>query len=398
MKKVVCITPDDLSTLIFCKTLSRLLSERGDTELVTISGHVEGQATDMYKEDIDKDVISKHIAVPMRRFISPLRDIAYLFRLYRILRREKCSAVITFTTKPNIYGQIAAFMAAVPLRIMAVRGLGRIFNSTSTIKGRILHRMLILLYRLSCRLTNRVWFTNQGDLDEFVSMSLVQEEKTFVTRNAVDLTDFCMDRIDTVSLEALRKDFKLKPSDQVVLMVARLIEQKGVCEFAEAAIKLHESLPNLFFLLVAPEEPENSSMISVNYIRKMEAQSNLCWLGFRKDARELYALCDLAVLPSYYKEGGYPRALLEAMAYGKPVIAANTPECRGPVEDGHNGYLVEPKDSVALALAIEKITTNPELSDRMGACSLTKMRTEFDDKIVFGALINEVLFPSFNQK
>lgn len=393
MKKVVCIAPDDLSALIFCKTLSRLLSERGDTELVTVSGRVEGQSADMYKDDIQNSIISRHIVVPMRRFISPIQDIAYFYRLYRILKREKCSAIVTFTTKPNIYGQIAAFVAGVPLRVMAVRGLGRVFNANSTFRERALKHFLTLLYRLSCRLANRVWFTNQGDLDDFVSANLVSQEKSFITRNAVDLTDFCMDQIDPVKIEALRKEFGLNPSDRVVVMVARLIEQKGVREFVEAAVTLRDDLPQLYFLLVAPEEPDNPSMIPVEYIRDKESCSNLHWLAFRKDVRELYALSDLSVLPSYYKEGGYPRALLEAMAYGKPVIAANTPECRGPVEDGRNGFLVEPKDSAALAQAIEKIITQPDLSEKMGACSLARMHAEFDDQIVFGTLIDEVLFP-----
>ena len=391
--KIACVTPDDLSTLIFCKTLSRLLAQRGGVELITISGHVEGLSAEMYKEELCKEVLSTHMDIPMKRFIAPLRDLVYLFRLYGILRREHCSAVITFATKPNIYGQVAAFLAGIPLRIMAVRGLGRMFNAASTIKGRILQRLMTMLYRIACRVADKVWFTNRGDLVDFVSMGLVAESKTFLTKNAVDLTDFCNARINPVRLQALRLEFGLKPADQVVIMVARLIEQKGVREFAQAAICLRERVPNLYFLLVAPEEPENPSTVPVAFIRETEGRSNLLWLGFRKDVRELYALSDLAALPSYYKEGGYPRALLEAMAYGKPVIAADTPECRGPVEDGRNGFLVPPKNAGALADAIEKIITNSEMSRSMGEYSLRRMQQEFDDRLVFETLINDVILP-----
>lgn len=391
--KIACVTPDDLSTLIFCKTLSRLLAQRGGVELITISGHVEGLSADMYKEEIRREVVSTHIDIPMKRFIAPLRDLVYLFRLYRVIRRERCSIVITFATKPNIYGQFAAFLAGVPLRIMAVRGLGRMFNTASTTKGRILQQLMTTLYRRACRWANKVWFTNPGDLNDFVSIGLVAESKTFLTKNAVDLSDFCSARIDPVRIQSLRHEFGFETPDQVVIMVARLIEQKGVREFAKAAIALRERIPHLHFLLVAPEEPENPSMVPVAFIREMEARSNLLWLGFRKDVRELYALSNLAVLPSYYKEGGYPRALLEAMAYGKPVVAADTPECRGPVENGRNGYLVPPQDVEALANAIEQIVTDPELLLDMGQRSLARMREEFDDQLVFGALINDVLLP-----
>ena len=181
-------------------------------------------------------------------------------------------------------------------------------------------------------------------------------------------------------------------------MVARLIKQKGVLEFADAALLLSKTMPDIRFFLIAPEEPFNSSMVSPALIRRMEALSNLTWLGFRKDVRELYALSDLAVLPSYYKEEGYPRALFEAMAFCKPVIAADTPECRGPVENGCNGYLVPPRDSKALAHAIEKILINPELSKKMGEHSLTRMKKEFDDNLVLKKLILEMNIPTKSYK
>jgi glycosyltransferase involved in cell wall biosynthesis len=391
--KIICVSPDDLSTLLFCKTLSRLLARRGD-ELITIGGQVEGLPVDLYREEIRREVVSRHIEIPMKRFISPVRDLAYLWKLYLVIRRERCSAVVTFTTKPNIYGQWAAFLAGVPLRVMAVRGLGRTFNTASTAKERAIQRMITILYKLACGVAHKVWFTNQGDLVDFVTAGICTQSKTFLTRNAVDLTDFCLERINPTALGSLRRELGLKPSDKAVVMVARLIEQKGVREFADAALALHGRLPGLHFLLVAPEEPENPSMIPVAFVRERESCSNLRWLGFRKDVRELYALSDLSVLPSYYKEGGYPRALLEAMAYGKPVIAADTPECRGPVEDGRNGYLVPPRDASALTAAIEKIMTNPKLSSGMGRHSLMKMRKEFDDRAVFGMLIDEVLSPA----
>jgi glycosyltransferase involved in cell wall biosynthesis len=111
-------------------------------------------------------------------------------------------------------------------------------------------------------------------------------------------------------------------------------------------------------------------------------QGSLQWLGFRKDVLELYALSDVAVLPSYYKEGGYPRALLEPMALAKPVIAADTDDCKGPVRHGENGFLVPPGDGKALAERIEELFKDPALRARFGSRSLEIMREEFDDRIV----------------
>ena len=95
-----------------------------------------------------------------------------------------------------------------------------------------------------------------------------------------------------------------------------------------------------------------------------------------------YALADLSVLPSYYKEGGYPRALLEAMALGKPVIAADTDECRGPVDDGRNGFLVPARDASALAQRIVRILDDDDLYEKFGRRSLERIRNEFDDRVV----------------
>lgn len=390
MMKILCVTPDDLSTLIFCKTLSRLLAEK-NIDFVTVSGNVEGLGLEMYDQEVKMDIISKHIGLPMKRFISPLHDMKYIARLFSIIKKERPLAVITFTTKPNIYGQVAALLAGVPLRVMAVRGLGRTFNDPKTYQEKILKSVMTVLYKISCKASSRIWFTNPNDLSNFVSSKICSENKTFITKNAVDLKDFCLDNINQLKLNSLRSEFGLLSTDKVVIMVARLIEQKGIKEYALAAELLYTRYPQINFLLVAPEEPNNPSMVPVSFIREMEAKSNLKWLGFRKDVRELYALSDLAVLPSYYKEGGYPRALLEAMAYGKPVIAADTPECRGPVSDGLNGYLVPPRDFLALGNAIEKILADDDLQRQMGTYSLNLMKEKFDDKQVFTSVIDNVL-------
>jgi glycosyltransferase involved in cell wall biosynthesis len=390
MMKILCVTPDDLSTLIFCKTLSRLLAEK-NIDFITVSGNVEGLGLEMYDKEVKKDIISKHISLPMKRFISPLHDIRYIVRLFGIIKKEKPSSVITFTTKPNIYGQVAALLAGVPLRVMAVRGLGRTFNDPRTYQERILKSVMTALYKISCKFSSRVWFTNPSDLSDFVSSNICSESKTFITKNAVDLKDFCLDNIDRLKLDSLRDEFGILKTDKIVIMVARLIEQKGIKEYARAAELLYTRYPQINFFLIAPEEPNNPSMVPVSFIREMEAKSNLKWLGFRKDVRELYALSDLAVLPSYYKEGGYPRALLEGMAYGKPVIAADTPDCKGPVVDGLNGYLVPPRDFLALGNAIEKILTDDDLQKQMGTYSLKLMKEEFDDTQVFTSVIDKVL-------
>jgi glycosyltransferase involved in cell wall biosynthesis len=199
-----------------------------------------------------------------------------------------------------------------------------------------------------------------------------------------------MARIPAQALAALREELAIAPGDFVVVMVARLLWQKGVREFAAAAAHLRKLHPGIRFVLVAPPEDAGELAVPEAFVRDLERQGILKWLGFRKDVRELYALADVAVLPSYYKEGGYPRTLLEPMALGKPVIAADTDDCRGPVRHGENGFLVPPRDAAALAARIEDLFNDPVLRGRFGACSLEIMREEFDDRVVGRQVLAEI--------
>lgn len=382
--KIALISPDDLSTLIFCKTFSRILHEEHQAEVYTIS------PVDMYREEL-KEIESIHFDVPMARWLSPHRDLFYMFRLYSILRKGRFDQVVTFTTKPNVYGVVAARMAGVPHITLAVRGLGQMFNAGKKIKHRFFHTLVKKMYSVSCRLADNIWFTNKNDLTYFAQQKIVQREKSFLTKNAVDLSQFSMDAVPQGAIQELREELNISERDQVVIMVARLIWSKGVREFAESAQALLQRFPRLHFLLVAPAEEGSAESVPESYIREMEGHSNLKWLGFRKDVRNLYALADLSVLPSYYKEGGYPRALLEAMALQKPVIAADTEDCKGPVDDGSNGYIVKPKSSHALTEAIGEIFENNDRREAFGRHSLEKMYCEFDDQVVVREVLSHII-------
>jgi N,N'-diacetylbacillosaminyl-diphospho-undecaprenol alpha-1,3-N-acetylgalactosaminyltransferase len=379
--KIAFISPDGLSTRIFCKSFGANLAERRDVEIYTIS------SIDGYDDDIEA-IGSVHIPLEMERFVHPLKDLNYFFKLYQICRRERFDVVITFTTKPNLYGVLAAKLAGTPVVTMAIRGLGRVFNEPQGLSQRLIYSMTTGLYRVACRATNMVWMTNQTDRDFLVSNGFVKEGKTLLTSNAVDVKDFSSAATDPARTEALRAELGFSRDHKIIIMVARMIWPKGIKEFAEAAEMLKDDHPDYRFLLIAPLEENSPAAVPESYINDMKSRANLTWVPFRKDILTAYALADLSVLPSYYKEGGYPRALLEAMGLGKPVIAADTDECRGPVEDGRNGYLVPPKDAKALANRIVNILEDGELYESFGQRSLEKIQTQFDDRIVAGQVLS----------
>ncbi len=382
--KIAFFCPDDLSTVIFAKSFLKFVKDRDHIEGYTISPVLMN-----YIDQLDKLVV-RHYPVRMGRYVSPYSDLCCFLSVYGICRRERFDAVINFTTKPNVLGAVAARWAGVTKVVCAVRGLGGPFLPQSDLKGRLLQRMVKILYRLACSMSDKVWFTNQGDMDYFLQDGLVGLEKTVKTTNALDIAEYSQDCIDKDEIRKLKRELALQENDKIVVMVGRMIWSKGIREFVEAAESVGRERPDLKFILVAPGEKGHPDEVPDSFITAKGKMENFIWLGFRKDVKNIYAISDLAVLPSYYNEGGYPRALLEPMAFGKPVITTDLPQCRGPVEDGRNGYLIPPRDAGALQEAILKVFGNEEERRRMGVYSRVKIESEFDDRRVVEKILSNI--------
>jgi glycosyltransferase involved in cell wall biosynthesis len=370
---IALICPDAFSVLLFCKGIIRQLQALPGAAVIVVSDEgSHGAALQAL------GVRSVH--VPMHRFVAPGQDVRYAAALWRVLRRERCDLVLNFSTKSNIYGSFAARLARVPRVVCHVVGLGAAFVPSTGVKGVVLRGVVHTLYAAACRLSDGVWFTNRNDLEYFVRHRLVSRPRTVLTRNYLDTDAYAPAVVAPEEIEALRRELGIEDGARIVVMVARMIWSKGVREFAEAAERLAQTHPDAVFLLVAPPEEGHFEAVPPEYIRGVEQRSRLRWLGFRTDVKRIYAAAELGVLVSYYKEGGYPRGLLEPMSMGKPIIAADTPDCRETVEQGRNGFLVSPRDSVALAERIACVLDDEGLRRRLGAYSREKAVRDFDER------------------
>jgi N,N'-diacetylbacillosaminyl-diphospho-undecaprenol alpha-1,3-N-acetylgalactosaminyltransferase len=370
--RVAFVIPDDISVVLFAQNILKNLRDLPGAKVTVIC------SLDQYRREVEEvGVTALHI--DMYRFFNPLKDLRYLLKLYLLLKRGRFNIVFNFSTKPNIYGSIAAWLAGVNQVISHVVGLGAACASGTGFFATLLQEVFLGLYRIACRLSDKVWFTNPNDLKLFLSRSIITPEKSVLTRNYLNTNDYSLAAVNPTQVEALKKELGVAAGDRIVVMVARMIWPKGIREFAEAAVLLRAQYPHVRFLLIAPLEEGSSDAVPESFIREMEKRANLRWLGFRSDVRELYAIADLAVLPSYYQEGGYPRALLEPMSMGKPLIATLSEDVRGPVDEGRNGYLVPIKDSCALAGSIATIINDDDLRKRMGSHSYQKARNEFEE-------------------
>ena len=179
----------------------------------------------------------------------------------------------------------------------------------------------------------------------------------------------------------------------MVVMVARMIFEKGIREFCEAAVQVNRRDPGIRFLLIAPLEHGHINSVPATFVEDYAKRCNLTWVEFAKDVRPYYYLSSMAVLPSFYKEGGYPRALLEPMAMGKPIVTTNTDGCRRTVEQGLNGLLIAPRDANALAEAILCIMSDDDMRKRMGEYARSKAENEFDEAEIVPVALRSLGMP-----
>jgi len=298
-----------------------------------------------------------------RKAASPLKDLVLLLHLARIFKTLRPFAVLTYTPKLNVFGVIAARWCGARV-ISNVSGLGSGF-----LGGGLLTRIMHGLYRLANRKADAVFFQNSDDLAYFSTRRLVDPQKAvLVPGSGVDLTRF------KPAGDEPGKGF-------VFLLIARLLRDKGVVEFVEAARLVHGRYPSARFQVLGQLDPGNPSAISERELRSWVDEGTIEHLGWREDVRPSVAAAHCVVLPSYRE--GTPRTLLEAAAMARPVIATDVPGCRQAVEHDRTGFLCRVRDSQDLA---EKMLAMVGLSAsqrrRMGAEGRRKMEREFDETLV----------------
>ena len=299
-----------------------------------------------------------------RGSINPLNSIKTIFSLKKIIMRIKPDIIHTFTHQPNIYGTIAAKLSGVPYIFNLIEGLGSFYTDES-LKSKIVRIFINFLYRYVFRITDKVVFVNKDDFYYF--KDILPENKICIIESVgVDTNYFSPAPSD----EKLKEKLSLDIDKPIVLMIGRVLKDKGVREYIEAASILGEKA---VFLYAGNIDKGNKNAFLPNW-------KNVKYLGFRKDIKELISICDVFVLPSYRE--GVPRTLLEAAAMAKPIVATNAVGCKEVVDDGVNGFLVPIKDSKELAKKINMLLENAELRKKFAEAGRKKVVKEFDVRIV----------------
>ena len=303
---------------------------------------------------------------------NPLRDGALTGSYISLLRHLKPDVLLTYTIKPNIYGTFAAKLCGVPV-IANVSGLGTAFIRTNW-----LTRLVKLLYRAAFRNASYVFFQNAHDRDLFVANKLVAAEKAgLLPGSGIDLTYF-------------HPSHNTAPNGPLgFVLIARLLWDKGIGEYVEAARRVKAQHPDAQFHIVGARGVKNKTAIDDGAIAQWASEGVVAYLGETDDIRSVIALHDCVVLPSYRE--GMSRVLLEAAAMGKPLIASDVPGCADVVGNNVNGLLCTPRDANALADAmLQFIALSPAERTAMGAASRAKAESEFDEQRVFDAYLERI--------
>jgi glycosyltransferase involved in cell wall biosynthesis len=293
---------------------------------------------------------------------NPFHDIRSVVSLRSCLRHCQPQAVLAYGIKPVVYGILAAQSLNIPRRIALITRLGYAFTHPAGVKGASIHLAARLLYRVALQASHTVLFQNTDDLYEFTETSIVSPQKALVVGGTgVDLEEFAA---HPPTLEPI-----------TFTLAARLLREKGIVEFAQAAQRIKQHYPNTRFLLLGGLDT-NPGALREHEVRQWAEAGILEWHGHVPDVRPYFAQTSVYVLPSYRE--GVPRSTQEAMAMARPVITTDAPGCRETVIDGVNGFLVPPRDVDALVRAMERFILQPELIITMGQASRKLAEERFD--------------------
>lgn len=293
---------------------------------------------------------------------NPLMELSALISIWRLCWRLRPGVLHLVTIKPVLYGGIAARLAPVKSVVAAISGLGFVFMANGP-KAALFRGLVSALYRLALGKRNlRVVFQNPDDREAFIKLGAISNEKSVLIRGSgVDLS--------------LCQPYPESPGMPVVAFAARLLCDKGVVEFVEAARLLRKRGVEVRCQLVGDLDPGNPTSIGRDELEHWRSEGVVECLGYRRDIAQVFAQCHVVVLPSYRE--GLPKVLVEAAACGRAVVTTDVPGCRDAIEANVTGLLVPVRDVGSLADAIQQLVENPELRHRLGRAGRELAAREF---------------------
>ena len=371
MPKIIRTSTVPLSLKLFCDGLLRDLAR--EYEVVALSSPGPELAEIARREGV------RTAAVPMRRGITPLHDAVALWRMIRVLRRERPQLVHSITPKAGLLSMIAARVTGVPVRVHTFTGL--LFPTATGWR----RRLLMLTDRITCRCATHVLAEGEGVRSDLLNSRIARRGVAVLgygNLRGIDLAHY--DRAPEVleRAAAIRASVGAENESFTFLFVGRLVRDKGIDELVEAFGRLTAEGAAVRLLLVGEEE--SSDPLSAATRRRIAETDPICRIGWQEDVRPWYAAADALVFPSYRE--GFPNSVIEAGAMGLPAIVTAINGSREIILDGENGLIVPPRDAGALAAAMRRLVTDRDGARRMGEKARPLVASRYEAGFVRGEL------------
>ncbi|WP_187269597.1 glycosyltransferase family 4 protein [Flagellimonas hymeniacidonis] len=367
--------------LIICSYDGSLITFRGDfiQDLVKEGYSVYAAAPEMSSKVNEK--IKEFGASPLsfqlkRTGLSPFSDIRSMLQLKKIIQKHQIDIVFPYTIKPVIYGSMAANLSRTPV-VSLITGLGFTFTGIS-LKARLLQSIAEFLYKISIQKNKLVIFQNKDDAELFRKRNILSniQNTSVVNGSGVNLDRYSY-RENTNTTGAVK-----------FLFVARLIREKGIHLYIEAAKMLKSKFPMAEFHIIGAPDKSPSS-INIKDLTHFHDNGVVIYHGRQNNVSYFLGKSDIFVLPTYYREG-VPRSILEALSVGLPIITTDSPGCRETVVGSENGKLISPGSLEELVGAMQFFLENPSAIHQMGISSRELAEKKFDVKIINKEIISSL--------
>ena len=361
VKKILFVINSDWGFLLYRTPLAMAAKNKGIQ--VWVASPNTGDASKIISMGFN------YIELPMsRKGVNILNEFFTFLRILNIYFKLKPDLIHQVTIKPIIYGTIASAILNKAFVVNAISGLGFTFSSSSS--SRFLKFLVKNLLMISLKYRkSKIIFQNPDDFNLFVENKLISSNQGVLIKGS---------GVDCKVFSPLLTDFN---TEKIVILPSRMIIEKGIYEFVDAARLLHLEFPNVRFVLVGKIDSGNPSSIDYFEIMSWEKEGVIEWWGHQTDMVTVLNKSTMVVLPTFYGEG-LPKVLLEAAACSKPIISTNVPGCKEIVRHEVNGLLIPPKDEVALADAIRRLLDNPDFAIELGKNGREIVQNEFSEALV----------------
>ncbi|MCK0109704.1 glycosyltransferase family 4 protein [Flavobacteriaceae bacterium S0825] len=376
MKKILRITTVPISLRNLLKGQPKFMSQYYEVVGITSSG-----------EEI-KDVVNDEgirvIEVEMTRTISPIKDLVSLWKLYKVIKKEKPFIVHSHTPKAGTLGMMAAKLAGVPNRLHTIAGLPLLVATGAK------RKLLDFVEKITYACATKIYPNSLGLKDIIIQNGYTKPSKLKViangSSNGIDVNHFSVENISEETKTTLREELNIIEDDTVFVFVGRLVTDKGINELISAFKKLSADHQNIKLLLVGTFESELDPLQD-STLNEIESNNNIINVGWQTDVRPYFAISNVLAFPSYRE--GFPNVVMQAGAMELPSIVTNINGCNEIIKEGVNGLIIPPKDENELYLAMLNIIENPSKQKELANASRKMICDNYQRQVIWEALLQE---------